>query len=110
MSTLAYGVITVGWPGVTFLRAASQLAAALLAGSGVAPVQFGLAAHVIGVGHGGDVAEQRRVDDPGRVGIGVAGPGGQQGGQAAARVQARGQVVTGQGGAHLVVRLVDERP
>ena len=41
MSTLAYGVITVGWPGVTSLRAASQLAAALLAGSRVAPVQFG---------------------------------------------------------------------
>ncbi len=43
MSMLAYGVITVGWPGVTFLRAASQLAAALLAGSDGAPVQFGLA-------------------------------------------------------------------
>src|SRR5438045_9615962 len=41
MSTLAYGASTVGWPGVTFLSAASQLAAAALAGFGVAPVQRG---------------------------------------------------------------------
>ena len=33
MSTLAYGVSTVGWAAVTFLSAASQLAAAGLAGS-----------------------------------------------------------------------------
>jgi hypothetical protein len=32
MSTLAYGVITVGRPGVTLLSAVSQLAAAVLAG------------------------------------------------------------------------------
>ena len=41
MSTLAYGVSTVGWPGVTFLSAASQFAAAVLAGFGAAPVQLG---------------------------------------------------------------------
>ena len=39
MSTLAYGVSTVGWPGVTFLSLASQFAAAVLAGWGAAPVQ-----------------------------------------------------------------------
>ena len=39
MSTLAYGVSTVGWSGVTFLSAASQRAAAVLAGWGAAPVQ-----------------------------------------------------------------------
>ena len=44
MSTLAYGVITVGWPGVAFFRAASHFAAAWLAGSFLAPVQFGLEA------------------------------------------------------------------
>ncbi len=37
MSTLAYGVITVCWPDVAFLRTESQLAAALLAGSDMAP-------------------------------------------------------------------------
>ena len=41
MSTLAYGVSTVGWPAVTFLSPASQLAAAVLAGSRLAPVQVG---------------------------------------------------------------------
>ena len=41
MSTLAYGVSTVGWSGVTFLSAASQLAAAVLAGSLAPPVQLG---------------------------------------------------------------------
>jgi len=41
MSTLAYGVSTVGWSGVTFLSSASQFAAAVLAGWYAAPVQLG---------------------------------------------------------------------
>src|SRR6516165_6402307 len=41
MSTLAYGVSSVGWPVVTFLSPASQRAAAVLAGLRLAPVQVG---------------------------------------------------------------------
>src|SRR6516165_7894004 len=41
MSTLAYGVSTACSPAVTCLSPASQFAAALLAGSGLAPVQVG---------------------------------------------------------------------
>ena len=42
MSTLAYGVSTADWPAaVTCLSPASQLAAAALAGSRLAPVQVG---------------------------------------------------------------------
>ena len=40
----------------------------------------------------------------------MARPGGEQGRQPAARAQAGGQVVVGQRGAHLVVRLVDQGP
>src|SRR6202167_2822749 len=40
MSTLAYGVITTCWPPTAVLSEESQPAAALLAGSGAAPLQL----------------------------------------------------------------------
>jgi hypothetical protein len=99
--------MTVGWLEVVALSSVSQLTAALSAGSLGTPVESGLA------------AEQRRVDEPGQVGVGVCLPGRKQRGQPPAGAQAGGQVVVGQrgarldaaqGAAHLLVRLIDERP
>src|SRR6185369_13204696 len=70
-----------------------------------------LAAHLVAAGHRAHVAEQRRIDDPGQLGAGMARPGVEQGRQAPGLTQIAGQVVAGQGGgAHFLLRLADERP
>src|SRR3974390_766066 len=104
-STLAYGVITVGWPEVAALSRDSHAPAARLGGSLGGARAAGPVARWVRAGHRLVIAEQGRVDDPGQAGAWMRLPGREQGRQAAARPQAGRQVVVRQPRAHLVGRL-----